>query len=266
MQKYIISSLILFFLLTSCEDVIRLNLDESDTKLVIEARLDATDKFIAVAVSQSKSFYDTTDFQLILDAEVTLKIEEQPAISLPLGDEDLYFLENLDITTGQLVEVQVTHKDQSYQANAIVPSPIAIQAVEQVSTFTEDDTTFYALDVFWQDNPSEVNFYRLQSSTFSTLDDEEVSEYGTISDADDQGELLLGGTVEGLPGDEIELTLEHLNQGAFLYFEQLSIASEEGDLFTGGQSTPFNPQSNFSNDALGYFSVFQKAEVTRVLE
>ena len=53
-------------------------------------------------------------------------------------------------------------------------------------------------------------------------------------------------------GDTIKVELICIDQGTYNYLDQLSEVSGGGPSF--GSSAPANPQNNFSNGAMGYFT------------
>ena len=89
---YKILSISFFFvlILTSCEDVIELDLATSAQQYVFDANLNATDSSCVVQLSKTANYYETNDFEAIEDATVVLNLSNGNNYTLTAGSAGQY--------------------------------------------------------------------------------------------------------------------------------------------------------------------------------
>ena len=76
--------------LASCEDIIELDLENAESKIVIDAVVDATAQNARVILTQSNGFYDDITLDFVADATVNLTLADgsmypptEPHIAVP---------------------------------------------------------------------------------------------------------------------------------------------------------------------------------------
>ncbi|MEM1218577.1 MAG: DUF4249 domain-containing protein [Bacteroidota bacterium] len=257
--------------LTSCTEVIELDLEGIDPQIVIEAEVDATNGVAKVSLSQSQDLYDDAAFTALEGAAVHLMIDGN---SIELGEESTgqYRITDLSIAPGQELVLEVAFTNgQLYTASAMVPRQAALDTlmVNQAPSLgggfgntSEETEPMYQLVVSWDDIPDEENFYRVKLyendqflSDAYLLTDDLLGEGGNIT------RLLLG---QQFPkGTALRVELLTTSEGYFQYFSDLSNLSGGGG---AAAATPYNPVSNFSGDILGFFGVWQVVEQTVIAE
>ncbi|MCH2044132.1 MAG: DUF4249 domain-containing protein [Saprospiraceae bacterium] len=258
---YILGWSFLILSLSSCEDVIELELKNDDPQLVIDAHLNASSQEAQVWMSYSNSFYDNTDSETIDDAMVQLIREDGTSIIVEAKGNGYYKTENINAAVDETFKMQVTLTNgNSYEAIAKVPRPISIDSVSMIATAfgggfggqSDSSKQNYQLLTYWKDPVGTEDYYRLKAKkngadltdTYVVLDD---------AGANDENQIFSPFFELFEEGDSVEFSLLSLDKNTYDYFSNL--ADIQGQGF--GATTPFNPENNWSGDILGYFGVIQ---------
>ncbi|MEO1711735.1 MAG: DUF4249 domain-containing protein [Bacteroidota bacterium] len=259
--------------LTSCTEVIELDLEGIEPQVVIEAEVDATNGVAIVSLTQSQDLYNDGAFTALEGAQVELFVDGT-AISIPEESAGSYRAADLNLNSGQELVMEVTLADgQQFTASSQVPNQaqfdtlIVNPALGLGGGFGNpmgegSDEPMYEIIVGWDDIPEEENFYRVKLyeddqflSDAYLLTDDQLGEGGTIT------RLLIG---QQFPeGAELRVELLTTSEGYFRYFTDIA---NRGGFGGGGAATPYNPTSNFSGDILGFFGVWQVVEQTVIAE
>lgn len=248
-------------LFASCEKVIDLDLDESESQLVIEANLDASTNSISVLVTKSTDYFNSSELERINDAEIILTDAQNNMFSIPEVSSGLYFLELSEVETNQLYSLDVIVDNQTYSAQSFLPEVVEIVSLS--TAFQEENTFFeegYQVRFLFQDPGNETNFYRILHSINGELQ-KEGSDMQILDD-----DLFNGGQAD-LPifqhifesGEVITVDLLHFDESSFDYFNSLSDIVNSGGGPGGASAAPGNPITNWSGDILGYFSAYSKS-------
>ncbi|WP_461305195.1 DUF4249 family protein [Aureisphaera sp.] len=269
--------------LSSCEDVIEVELPQEDPRLVIDAlvRVDRTQPLteVRVVVSQTSSFFDPIPPAEL--QQITLSNLDNPGTGPGTGVLDLIepgvyskFFNTAEIMSDRFL-LQIDYEDQLYIAEAQFVPTVPIDSVEQGdgSIFDEDDTEvvvsftdtderndFYLFDFdFGNFLATEDEFYQGQSFEFSYFYDEDLE-----------------------IGEQAEISILGINQEFFNYMTTL-VEQSEGDF--GPFETPvvtvrgnfinvtdidndgtFNNVGDPNNFALGYFAIAEEYKSTFVVQ
>uniref|UniRef100_UPI00404AA877 DUF4249 family protein n=1 Tax=Flavobacterium sp. TaxID=239 RepID=UPI00404AA877 len=270
MKKYIIKPaaikqvfcfIILIFSLSSCEDVIDVELDTAAPRLVVEASIDwekGTDGSYQKIKLTTTTDYFGTEIPTVSNAIVSITnlnsgqiftfLESASALGLYECFDFVPIIENE-------YEITIVYENQTYKASEALISVPEIELVEQ-STIDAFGTELIEIKYFFQDNPDENNFY---FSSF-TNPNYAIPIYDVDEDRFTQGNLMFGLEIdeELKAGDDVTIALYGVNEQYFNYMRiLLSIAG-------GGGGGPFEAppstvrgnlvnQDNFDNFCLGYF-------------
>lgn len=270
--KHILYLFALAIVLTSCEEVIILDLENDEPQLVIEAVVDATLGTVSVQLTQSNGFYDNDAPKTFDGADIKLITTNGESLAVPLIQSGRYFATGFEFEEGEELEIQITDEQgQLHTAMAIVPHPVSIDKLESVETNfggrggggglggrNDSDTQLFQVVTHWLDAPEEASFYRIKA-----YENEQflANAYTMIDDISRDGDMLSRPVFDTFEeGSEVQIQLLSLDKGMYLYFFDLSNIQGQGG--GGGSTTPYNPKGNFEN-ALGYFGIQQSD--TRVI-
>ena len=255
--------------LTSCEEVIVLELENAEPKIVIDATVNATAQTAQVLLTKSNGFYDDINLDFVADATVNLTLADGSNVNLPMVQDGIYIAFGINVVEGDELTITVIDGEGvEYKATENVPHAVAIDSLQLIPTddggpgnggpFGGGDVQFYQIFTHWQDVADKESFYRIRATVNDTLQN------GLIVLSDDvnrNGQAISQPVFQTFEeGDTVTMQLLSIDEGSYFYFNGLS---GSGPGF--GSTTPFNPKSNFSNQALGYFAVVRTDEITVIL-
>lgn len=258
---------IIFFAITSCEEVIELDLNTATEQTVIEANLNVTDKTCTVIISKSDDFYADNDFEKITGASIAISTSSGNTYTLIDQGEGQYFGADILTNSGEIISMEITLPDnQSYTASAIVPAPVSLDTLlieENPGGFGSGSNSEgdYALTAEWLDIEGEENFYRVKVFRNNEY---QSDLYVLTNDALGDGTKLTRPVIgeRYALGDELRVQLLSVNKSYHDYFSE--IANREGRGLN--VPVPFNPQGNIDQNVLGYFGVWQLSEKVVIVE
>jgi len=256
LYKSLIISILALFVFTSCEDVIELDLDNVEPRIIIESTLDITSGAATAALTKTNDFYDLSQPEGISGAVIILKNKNGDSYPLSEKGNGIYEAENVSSSPGQTFTLEVETEGILYSATSKAPSFVVLDSIgQQVNSIPFGDNDFIQLFPEWNDPAGVENFYRLRPIVNDTL---MADVYALINDD------LTDGKTQRVPlramfeeGDLVQMQLLSCDENYYRYFFDLSATIGDGP----NGATPFNPTTNFDNDALGYFGVISVSEV-----
>jgi len=244
--------------LTSCEDVIQLDLTDEEPRIIIEGTLDAGTATAQVILSESNGFYATTEQQFLSGANITLSNSTGSSFILSELSKGVYEANNIPIVLGEEMQLVVDYDQKVYTATSIVPQAVTLDSVE-VNIITPPfgpDESFVQLIASWEDPEEDGNYYRVKAYQNDTLINNNIN---LTSDELSNGKRLMLG-VRNRFEFESSAVIELLSVDKQYYDYFISVDAVIGGGFNS--SSPFNPKGNFDNNALGYFGVFSSSKKT----
>jgi len=255
--NFIIPAIIITF--SSCTDIIKLDLNSIDPRIVLEATLNATDSTCSVKASYSNDFYDTTKNGSIDSLNIILIAPDNTQYELKQNNEGIYFVQGVIANTNDIFSIKVTDKEgNEYMASAKTPSDpnqflVLFSTPENFEPTVTDSTgeekkLMFAL-AYWMDNSSQEDYYRFKLYKEGQYI---ADNYSFVSDETAVGDTMQIGFSEFFTEDDtITVELLTINKETYDYYQQLMDIQ-----YAGMNSTsPYNPKGNFSNEALGYFCI-----------
>lgn len=257
--KLLIISLLSILVFTSCEDVIELELNNTEPRVIIEGRLDMTNQTANVIVSKSNDFYDVAEPILVSNAMVTLTTPSGENRTLTANSDGSYELENITASPGDKFTLSVESEGQIYSAEAIAPFPVGLTSLDTNRVdvpFGDSNGDRFQVFATWNDMVDVTNYYRLRAFQNDSL---LANVYTVISDDFSDGKMIQSPVRN--PFEEfskVDIELLSTDKNYYDFFVELSGLSEGG---LGG-TTPYNPSGNFDNKALGYFGIYSSSVIT----
>ncbi|MBT3384410.1 MAG: DUF4249 domain-containing protein [Prolixibacteraceae bacterium] len=250
--KYI--SILVTFLLFSCEKVIDVNLNEANPVIVIEGNLTKTPVSVEVKISRTGSYFGSAPVTKISNASVLLEDDLGARFILDELEKGLYKSRNVHPQIDKNYKLSVEVEGKIYEAFSKLNPPVTIDSL--TSAFSEGfaflDAGYY-VTIYFED-PAEVkNYYQLKIYKNGKL----KNDFDNLIIFDDN--LFDGQKLEiqprnilFIPGDTATIELNSLDKNAYEYFKTF----QEVISTNPGSAAPANPNSNFTNGALGYFSAY----------
>jgi len=261
------------FSLSSCEDVIDVNLDTAAPKLVIDASIKWEKGSIGneqtIKLTTTTGFYDTA---IPIVSGAIVNITDSNSIQFDFIEEvgtANYICINFNPVINEVYTLLVIVNGQTYTAEETLISVPTIDSVAQNDQggFTGDQIE---LKFFFEDNGLVDNFYLEEYLTSFTF----LPEYEVSRDIFFQGNQMFGlyTNDDMKAGDEIMFTLQGISQKYYNFMNiLLGIAGNNGG---GGpfQTPPatvrgnFINQTNFDNYALGYFRLSETEKINYTVQ
>ena len=256
--------LFIVFAFVSCEKVIKLDLNEEQPQIVIEANLYLGNNPFEVKISETTSYYENEQPKPISNAEVVITDENGNSTILAESTTGLYNIENFEALENKAYTLNVSLENgQTYEASAKMPFLVEIDTLifefEPESLFGKEGYVPY--NVF-QEPAGQTNFYQMVL-TVNGDRDYDLGNPFIFDDSNTNGNLL----AVPLFGERLQVedttTIELISMDEFTfdYLETLSA-------IVGGQDSaaPANPNNNWSNGALGHFAVYAASKKTVVVK
>lgn len=257
---------LLLLVLTSCEETVKLDLDQTSTRIVVEGAVTDVPNRQFVKVSESLGFYQTGVTPRITNAVVKIQDDLGHVYNFthnPSGKEETkgIYLPVPDFTgvVGRTYTLTVLLNGITYSAQDKMFRVTPIDSINfKVNDRQKDDPKvagrIYEINM-WAREPQETKdfylfkFYRNDTLTLNSPSD--------IYVADDE---ILGEKIDGLSSpvyysmkDTARFEMYSLSRNAYIYYSDFSnLLNSDGGMFS---PQPANPRSNISNGALGIFQV-----------
>jgi len=270
--KYLFSILLLFTL-TSCEDVIDVNIDNGKSQLVVDAFMNDLPQNQVIRLTVSAPYFNNTKAAPALGGTVKL-IEngnkEYTLIDLESNGNYTYIYNPLDsfCAVGKSYKLEISYNGQEYNGLSKVNQVPAIDSIiskKDKNSFTGD--TEYKAEFFSFDFKGTRDFYWVKAwynDTLKSIDNSDIIFDGSFGGTGVDGLMFIVPMREtinrqGDPyfvGDTIRMQLLSINEDTYNFLNDLVTQLNNGGLF----ATPLtNVRTNIINinatgeKALGWF-------------
>ncbi len=253
---FALATIVALALLNSCTKVIDINLNEADSKIVIEAELLSGTHDFTVKITKTGDFFNPSQPVTIADATVFLKAGTDTSLNLTSEGNGIYSLKNFTATENTAYFLSVTVEGKTYEASDFLPKNVPIDSlsasVADSNPFNSTGADSFQIVVNYQDPLADLNFYRIKS-TVNGIPRTEGTKLLVIEDRYSAGAYftLPIFTDSYKQNDDVAVELVSMSHAMFDYFTTLAL------LVDGSSSpAPTNPTTNWSGGALGYFGAF----------
>ena len=269
----IICSVMLLWLSVACEEVVTIDLEQTETKLVIDGLLTDRNQVHRVRLSQSIDFYGI-DIPPVTEGVVEVVDGSGNRFSYthnPEGYDSLngtYFSDfPYQGQIGQYYTLIVQLGGSKYEATDTLRSVTSVDSLsikidETAVEDSENDGKIYQIILYAEEPRETIDFYYFRFFRDSVL--EATDQVYAFDD-----EAL--GSLDGLPspilfreGELAGVEIYSLTREQFVYYTDLSnILNNDGGMFS---PPPANPRSTLSNGALGLWQVSAVSEASIKVE
>jgi hypothetical protein len=270
-MKKIALSLLLALGLSSCTDVVEIDLNTVSPKVVIEGNISDQKGAYTVKVSQSVNFSDTNVYPAVKNANVVIADNAGNTEILTETSAGTYQTKKLQGVAGQTYTLTVTADGKTYTAISTIPKPVPFENVRflEQANFPRPgqnetpETTYIAIPVY-TDPANEQNNYRFIQYANGKTDQGLVVRNDNINNGlvNEQPIFSSDFDFKIRKGDTITIEMFCIDKATYEYFYSFNQSSGNGP---GGGSTPANPVSNIKGGALGYFSAHSIQQKTVVV-
>jgi hypothetical protein len=263
-------TIIVSFLLVSCEKVIHLDLNSAETRIVIEGNITPDAGPYEVVITTSGDYYTAEGIMPISGAQVIISDDIGNFDTLSEKLEGIYLTNNLLGESDRTYSLDIAYKGNSYSGSEYLPVKVTIDSLSYEENGVrpppeEPENKIYNINCNFTDPEESEDYYR-----FTILINGEESESRRGGNYNVTSDQLFNGNpfqytiwyVEAAPQDTITIVMDAIGFNTYEYFRTLNDALSSGGM--GG--TPYNPITNLSNDALGYFGAYTRDRKSIILE
>jgi len=252
-------SLVFLMGLSACEEVIVLDLKDSEPRVIIEATLNASTGECIVTASKSIGFYEVESSGKVDGATVELVSGAGVSTRLTEISPGKYWTGDLSASPGESFVITLTiSAEEEYSARSKVPFPVYLDSLKVVRGFGDprpSSPPIFLINPIWKDPAGIPNYYRFKVTTNGK------PQSGSFTITNDEP---FDGTIVNLPlyrygfalGDTVSVEFQSIDSISYSYFTQLNDMARPSFV----SATPYNPVGNFDNWALGYFGIYWSEE------
>jgi hypothetical protein len=256
-NRYKVLSLIFVILVSwSCQEIIDLDLEQSEPKIVIEGRIVDEYTIHRIRVSQSLNYYDTGRMDPIPGAEISLLDGNDNLISeFVYNPQDSIFQtpDSLGLEVGSEYKLQILVNEELFEATGkILENP----TLDSLYYLSEKEMQQLGQPVFGEGyfmfvngrlNNEGVEYFKLDITVNDTLRNSRGALSNSVLTSEFFGKefraLPVPGTFE--EEDTVDLELYTLNEDVYQYYvEFINLLFNDGGVFS---PPPVNPDSNIKN-------------------
>ena len=258
--------LAVLFVLSSCEEVIEIDLNSADPVLVAEGYMEL-DSRCRLKLTYTTDYFHQEEPENVGDAEVILSNESGASEILRYLGEGIYRGQDIFGTEFSKYTLSINTGEQIFTGfSSLMPVPVYDSI--RIEDFPFGDTPPGAdfpglLTISFRNDPEKEDYFMLRltmngepmDESFSLASDEytssqEVVEYTTVIFPSEDG-------------DTLSMEVFAIDADTYRYYTQLNEAVGGG---MGMSSTPYNPTSNLGEDILGYFMARSRFDTTLILQ
>jgi hypothetical protein len=242
----------------SCQKVVDIEVNTSSSQIVIEGNLSNIRSTQYVKISRSVAYTSTNVYPPVSGADV--RVTDNLGNSWKFNESTfagMYSFGPLRGQPGRTYTLNVVVEGKTYTGTSVMPDVVPVDSLT-LSTITFGSTTRKLVAINFTDPRGVQNNYRYilringRQNNRIYVDDDRLTDGNLIKE-----ELFPGNDEEEeenddlKTGDRAEVEVQNIDKKVFNYWFSLRQQSRGGP---GGGTTPGNPPSNLSNNALGYFS------------
>ena len=256
--------------LIGCEDVIQVELESAEPQIVIEGSVTDGNSQTTVYISKSGDFYEPSIFEDVTGAAVTISDSRGNSEDLVETADGVYETNSIIGRPGDTYNISVNSDGEAYRAESTMPlENINLDSIAiKPSSFGRNKEEKYDLWIYFQDIPDVKNYCRFRVFHNNvlrggfTLYDDRLSDGNYI-----EGRIRFNEENNKINvGDEFRIELLNIDRANFDYFNTANDVSASGGGGMGmGSVAPTNPNTNWNNNALGYFGAYTVSIATTVL-
>lgn len=250
--------------LASCEELIEIDLNEANPKLVVDGFIYDTQGPQKIRLSLSTSYFDTAKAPSIENALVTITENDSLIDTLLLKRPGLFETQKINKgKIGATYKLKIIYEGKTYEAASTLLPVANIDSLKSVfkEQSPEDDEGYY-VRIFFQDPSTFGNYYLWK--LYRNNKEKEGKDELYASDELYNGNYISFDFGKGFElNDTVRVEMFSTDKIGYNYFNQLDEIDNSGDLF---DTPPGNVKGNVTNGALGYFGTSQKVKKEIIMQ
>ena len=255
----------LVVLLASCEDIIEVELDSIPPKMVIEGTINDLDPKVKIKLSTTSDYFKPGKNSNITDAMVSISDEHGNTTSFEEAAPGIFLSNSCLGIANTTYTLEVLTGEEYYEAVCSMPNRVDIDSIsfEPAPSYMDFEENAFQVSCYFQDPVGIDNYYRMKAFVKGDELSGDRSKLVFNDDFVDGNEVTVPWESDGFyPMDTVVVELQTLDLATYDYYRTL-FSILEGGL---GSPNPANPETNLSNDALGYFGACTISRDTIVIQ
>lgn len=255
--------IITLFSISCYQDVIDLDLSDFESQIVIEGNITNQPGPYTVKISRTAGYEKSRDFPSVSGAEVVIADDAGNSETLRKIRAGRYRTSSLQGVPGRTYSLFVNVDGKEYTASCTMPEPLEL---DSILYDTYDQFAFLRCE--FSDREGTDDFFRLKIYRNETY----VETYLYQDRYRDGQSFDIDINTMFLVGDDVKIEMLAIDRTIYEYFSMLGdnvLQSNEGlniELPDFLPVTAYNPKTNLSDGALGYFSAHTVRKYTFVVE
>ena len=258
-KKFFAAAIIFCSVVFSChQDVINIDLTEIGTQIVIEGSITDRDGPYTIKITRTRSHFRQGDYPPVTEAVVRLSDNAGHSETLVQTEPGIYKTLWTQGIPGRTYRLKVSVEGEEYTASSTMPLPIALDSLNYLKVSDPYMGEVAFLSIYFTDRKGADDYCRFKIyRNGDILNDDYNLYHGKYTD----GEQVLIDNFNNLfyLNDYVRIELLTIDKAVYEYWSTLDslldhdFDDDEMDTVFSPLAL-FNPTSNLSNNALGYFS------------
>lgn len=247
-------------LLSSCEKIIELELENAEPVVVIDGGISDVLGHQLVKVSKTSDFTDPNQFNGLSGAMLMLTRSDGTITNFTEISPGTYQTPKMRGMPGTSYQLDVTVEGRTYSAKSTMPKKVVLDSLtfKQFSFFGTSNTY---IAVNYNDPRLTENQYRYILKVKGKTVDEKVSE-DRFYNGNKVSDAIFFELEDLVRGDSLLVEFQCIDRNVYRYFFSLGQINNS----SGPPVAPGNPTSNFSNGALGIFNAHTSSKRVAVIK
>jgi hypothetical protein len=252
------------FSLKNNKKVIDIDLNTTDSKVVIEGIITDQNEPFTVTINKTVNFSDANNYPAITKATVTIADDAGNIEVLTETVAGTYKTKKLVGTSGRTYTLTVNAEGKTYTAKSTMPSKVSLTDLK-FEIAPQPGSTEDKFIIFPQflDPKGTGNNYRFIQSTTKKTDKTIIVANDNVEDGKPNARPIVSRELDILSTDTATVEMHCIDKVTYDYFFSLTQSAGNGP---GGGATPANPITNIQGGALGYFAAYTVQKMTKVVK
>ena len=249
-----VSAVLLTASLFSCQKVIQLDLNKMEEKNVIEGFITEGQLTHQVQITKTLSFDENKTYPTVDNALVVVTDNLGNTANFTLIAPGIYETTSYLGVSGRTYTITVTIDGEVFTATSSMPNVTILDDIE-ITEIPFGPQSFKTPIPVYQDELNVENFYLFDAS----INGERTGGISVRDDKSADGQINQQPLFQFVEStDTLRIIMHCIDKSAYKYLYSV-------DANTGSIASPANPDSNFGNSCLGYFSARVTSEKTIVV-
>lgn len=247
-------------LLSGCEKVINLKLDNAAPVVVIDGGISDENENQVVKISRTYNFTEPNKFNGVRGAKLVLTRPNGSRINYIEVSPGIYQTAKMRGIPGNTYKLDVTIEGKTYSASSTMPGRVMLDSLTfKQFNFFGSLNTYVAVN--YNDPELTQNQYRYILKVKGKTAEDMVNE-DRFNNGNKVSDAIFYELEDLMPGDSLHVEFQCIDRNVYRYFFSLGQIGNR----SGPPVAPANPVSNFSNGVLGIFNAHTSSKRIAVIK